>query len=72
MNMIRTNLYFPFICFPLRRLRLSHKHRSLFYSMRMKDRAHEARTHGVVSTGIQYLRSTFKIKWPCALDKARD
>ena len=33
-----------------------------FYSMMMKARAHEARTHKVVSNGISFLRSIFKIK----------
>ena len=36
---------------------LSHKHRTLFYSMRMKACAHGARTHGVVSNEISFLRS---------------
>ena len=43
-------------------VRLSHKHRTLFYSMRMKACAYEARRHGVVSNGISFLRSIFKVK----------
>ena len=42
---------------------LSNKHRTFFNSKRLKARAHEARTHGVVSNWNSFLRSIFKIKW---------